>query len=158
MLCFLDADKVDDHTDPEEDIDAEEDEPYREEDKTKKIPALFATIWFLTIAVVPDDLASEPPRVGSVQGGDVNKALDQLVALGSIPGSLYPVYTGQHGPDVGDHGDEAVDQQHPRLVHRRAVRGQDDDAGDEHDQAGGEEGAPTNNLGFRNSCSLHCVF
>ena len=59
-----------------------------------------------------------------------------------------PVNTGQHRPDPGDHCDEAVHQEDPGLVDRRAVGGQDHDAGDEHDDAGEEERTPGCNLPF----------
>ena len=48
-----------------------------------------------------------------------------------------PVYPSPERPDPGEHGDEAVDQQHPGLVHR-AVGGQHHDPRDEHDQPGGQ--------------------
>ena len=91
-----------------------------------------------------------------------------------------PVYPSPERPDPGDHGDEAVDQQHPGLVHTRAVGGQHHDPRDEHDQPGrqtfhtddqydpsdfnktsksspcGEEGSPYQSLplGNSNSCQV----
>ena len=49
-----------------------------------------------------------------------------------------PVYPSPERPDPGEHGDEAIDQQHPGLVHTRAVGGQHHDPRDEHDQPGGQ--------------------
>ena len=64
-----------------------------------------------------------------------------------------PVNTSQHWPSVGEHCDEAVHQEDPRLVHGGAVGCQDDDAGDEHDEPGEEERTPSCSLPFGNFCT-----